>query len=72
MMLPHVLGFLTFKLGSFLRRATRRLSNTMDVEFCIDAVQDAVDRWGASAIFNTNQGNHLPAMPSHRCASARA
>ena len=34
-----------------------RLSNTMDVEFCMDAVQEAITRWGTPSIFNTDQGS---------------
>ena len=36
-----------------------RLSNTMDVEFCMDAVQEAITRWGTPAIFNTDQGSQF-------------
>jgi transposase InsO family protein len=32
-----------------------RLSNTMDTAFCIDALEEAITRNGASAIFNTEQ-----------------
>lgn len=31
-----------------------RLSNTMDAEFCIEALQEALIRYGAPKIFNTN------------------
>lgn len=34
-----------------------RLSNTMDVQFCVDAAQEAISRWGTPAIFNTAQGS---------------
>ncbi len=33
-----------------------RLSNTMDTDFCVDAVADAIDRYGPPEIFNTDQG----------------
>jgi putative transposase len=33
-----------------------RLSNTMDAEFCVAALEDAIARYGAPAIFNTDQG----------------
>lgn len=33
-----------------------RLSNTLMTDFCIEAVQEAVDRYGAPEIFNTDQG----------------
>jgi putative transposase len=37
-----------------------RLSNTMDVEFCMEAVQEAMTRWGTpAAIFNTDQGSQF-------------
>ncbi|WP_264997120.1 DDE-type integrase/transposase/recombinase, partial [Komagataeibacter xylinus] len=36
-----------------------RLSNTMDVEFCIETLQDALMRYGAPDIFNTDQGSQF-------------
>lgn len=33
-----------------------RLSNTLSTEFCIEAVQDAIQRYGTPEIFNTDQG----------------
>ena len=36
-----------------------RLSNTMEVQFCVDAVQEAINRWGTPAIFNTDQGSQF-------------
>ena len=33
-----------------------RLSNTLTTDFCLDAVQDAVVRYGPPEIFNTDQG----------------
>ena len=33
-----------------------RVSNTMDPAFCIDALEEALDRYGAPEIFNTDQG----------------
>ncbi len=33
-----------------------RLSNTMDKTFCVDALQEALDRYGKPEIFNTDQG----------------
>ena len=33
-----------------------RLSNTLDTDFCIEAVQEAVARFGPPEIFNTDQG----------------
>ena len=36
-----------------------RLSNTMDAEFCIEALQDALTRYGPPEIFNTDQGSQF-------------
>jgi putative transposase len=33
-----------------------RLSNTMDKSFCVEALQEALDRYGNPEIFNTDQG----------------
>ena len=33
-----------------------RLSNTLDTDFCIEAVDEALSRYGAPEIFNTDQG----------------
>ena len=36
-----------------------RLSNTMDVRFCLDALDEALHNFGAPAIFNTDQGSQF-------------
>jgi len=36
-----------------------RLSTAMDVSFCIDALEEAVERYGAPEIFNTDQGSQF-------------
>ncbi len=36
-----------------------RLSITMDVQFCLDAVEDAMVRYGRPAIMNTDQGSQF-------------
>lgn len=33
-----------------------RLSNTLDAEFCVEALEEAIERFGVPAIFNTDQG----------------
>lgn len=33
-----------------------RLSNTMDADFCVDALEEAISHYGAPEIFNTDQG----------------
>ncbi|MDT8434759.1 MAG: IS3 family transposase, partial [Anaerosomatales bacterium] len=36
-----------------------RLSNTLDASFCIDALEEALDRYGPPEIFNTDQGSQF-------------
>ncbi len=36
-----------------------RVSNTMDVEFCIEALEEALARFGRPEIFNTDQGSQF-------------
>ena len=36
-----------------------RLSNTMDAGFCVDALKEALDRFGSPDIFNTDQGSQF-------------
>ena len=36
-----------------------RLSNTMDVAFCVDALDEALARFGRPQIFNTDQGSQF-------------
>jgi len=36
-----------------------RVSNTMDVEFCIEALEDALARFGHPDIFNSDQGSQF-------------
>ncbi len=40
-----------------------RLSNTMDVEFCIEALEDAMQRHGLPKIFNSDQGSQFTSPP---------
>lgn len=39
-----------------------RMSITMDVQFCMDAVQEALDKYGAPKIFNTDQGSQFTSL----------
>jgi putative transposase len=39
-----------------------RLSNTMDVSFCVDALEDALSRFGKPQICNTDQGSQFTSM----------
>ena len=36
-----------------------RLSNTLDAHFCVDALEEAIERYGAPEIFNTDQGSQF-------------
>jgi putative transposase len=45
--------------GASRKILARRLSNTMDVEFCLDALQEALARHGRPEIFNTDQGGQF-------------
>jgi len=39
-----------------------RLSNTLSTDFCIEAVQDAIDLYGTPEIFNTDQGSQFTSL----------
>jgi putative transposase len=41
-----------------------RLSNTMTVDFCVAALEEALALHGTPEIFNTDQGSHFTANPS--------
>jgi len=45
-----------------------RISNTLDTDFCTEAVEEAIGRYGAPEIFNTDQGAQFTAAAfrSHR------
>ena len=36
-----------------------RLSNTMDSDFCVAALEDALEKYGTPEIFNTDQGSQF-------------
>lgn len=36
-----------------------RLSNTMDADFCVEALQEAIYKYGRPSIFNTDQGSQF-------------
>ena len=60
--LPMRKGFLY--LVAVMDWATRkvlswRVSNTMDVEFCLEALEEAMARFGQPGIFNTDQGGQF-------------
>jgi putative transposase len=39
-----------------------RLSNTMDTEFCVAALEEALARYGRPVIFNTDQGSQFTSL----------
>ena len=39
-----------------------RLSNTMDTEFCLEALTDALVHFGGAEIFNTDQGSQFTSI----------
>jgi len=60
--IPMARGFvyLAAVVDWFSRRVLAwRLSITMEVEFCLDAVDDALARYGRPEIFNTDQGSQF-------------
>ena len=60
--LPMAHGFiyLTAILDVFSRKVLAwRLSNTMTADFCVDALEEAIARFGAPEIFNTDQGSQF-------------
>jgi putative transposase len=63
--IPMARGFvyLAAVVDWFSRRVlTWRLSISMDVGFCIEAVEEALSRYGSPEIFNTDQGSQFTSM----------
>ena len=57
--IPMAKGFMyrVAVIDGYLRKVLSwRLSNTLDADFCIEALQEALDQYGRPAIFNTDQG----------------
>ena len=57
--IPMVKGFmfLTVIMDWYSRRVLAwRISNTLDTEACVEALEEALGRYGATEIFNTDQG----------------
>jgi putative transposase len=44
-----------------------RLSNTLDSQFCVDALEDAIVKHGPPEIFNTDQGSQFTSEESSVC-----
>jgi len=45
-----------------------RLSNTMHADFCIEALQEAITRYGKPEIVNTDRAASSPARSSSKCS----
>ena len=64
--IPMARGFvyLTAVMDWFTRRVLAwRLSITMEADFCIEAVEEALTRNGKPEIFNTDQGSQFTSLP---------
>ncbi len=60
--LAHGFAYLVAIMDWYSRRVLAwRLSNSIDTSFCIDALQDALSRFGQPEIFNTDQGSQFTA-----------
>jgi hypothetical protein len=46
-------------LGEAARRWRGGLSNTLGAEFCVEALAEALDRYGRPEIFNTDQSSQF-------------
>ncbi len=47
-----------------------RLSNTLDADFCTDALEEAMAHYGTPEIFNTDQGSQFTSFASTGCLHA--
>ena len=55
-------GYLVAIIDWFSRRVLAwRLSNSLDTRFCVDALEEALERFGQPDIFNTDQGSQFTA-----------
>jgi len=48
-----------------------RLSNTMEAEFCIEALEEALAKYGKSEIFNKGSGQPIYVAGVHQCVEGR-
>jgi putative transposase len=60
--MAHGFLFLVAIIDLYSRRVLAwRLSNSLDTSFCVEALQEALDRYGRPEIFNTDQGSQFTA-----------
>jgi transposase InsO family protein len=45
-----------------------RLSNSMDADFCVEALKDALAKHGKPEIFNTDKAANLPVVLGSTCS----
>jgi putative transposase len=45
---------------------TWRLSNTLDASFCVEALEEAIAKYGKPEIMNTDQGSHTQVLAGSR------
>jgi putative transposase len=58
--MAHGFVYLAAIIDWFSRRVLAwRISNTLDVVFCIEALEQALSRWGSPEIFNSDQGSQF-------------
>jgi putative transposase len=58
--LPHGFVYLVAIIDWYSRKILSwRLSNTMDVGFCVDCLEDAIRAYGTPEIFNSDQGSQF-------------
>lgn len=49
-----------------------RLSNSLTADFCIDALEEAIDRYGTPEIFNGDRGSQFRAAAFESVSEAKA
>jgi putative transposase len=60
--LAHGFAYLVAVIDWYSRRVLSwRLSNSMDTSFCVEALEEALERFGKPEIFNTDQGSQFTA-----------
>jgi putative transposase len=52
------------------KRMSWRVSNSMTADFCVEALQEALAKYGKPEIVNTDQGSHSPPWNSGMLAMA--
>ncbi|MBK6848914.1 MAG: IS3 family transposase [Proteobacteria bacterium] len=63
--MAHGFGYLVAVIDWYSRRVLSwRLSNTLDTRFCVEALHEALECFGAPTIFNTDQGSQFTQVPT--------